>query len=946
MDYRLISFILLMSLATSVSAQVEELGFGESIDDFFGKISYGMTGRSCSNNPSDLDEYAHFRCGMGKYFFPDENTYSSRVGLDSRFYENATDSVIFNTAADSVYSMNKCQKDFYSKYFRDRDARSDLLNRSLASFNELKDKIIARKREVVRVNTPSASERVSLPCTTSTDCVQMHLALDNRVKEALERDTELSEIIAAIPMGNRPKMRNHILSIVNDDKLKPDEFYRGFDGIMRELQTEAKTSFDGINKYRVVQADGDHHFNVDPELRQSLISNGIVANILTEHGLEEYANSSNFMCRIDRRDEGMWVGAGVEVLGALATAYITGGTTGVATPSVLATMRTGSILRRLQNGAATSKQIAAGMSKSQTAKLLLYGAAVSGEAMMTYKDIDRTCFTPEYMTSISAQTCSAESQFYNVVAEANIAACTLSSAMGIALPVSMGGLRRLKVNRAREAARVSDDGVETPAIVVSGSRRRKRREPKRAAAAQEAVERLDRKKNRVIRDIEKRIELSDTDRLAIRAVLSEKATERLAKVLDEVGDEIQNKAQLNYVIDELSGLSVLTKEAQQEAVEALIKKLKRPTSTTFTGKLNDKFHELFTDKYTQKLMIYRHNKAKKILEATRENVRKENPSFTAEQVETHAIKISAAKRFRTRQLARACTDKNFRGNAVARQAGMTYAKVNVGFSIASAGVGFGAANWDALTTGDRKAEFATRLGYEVFMAATMTYIGSKISGNQTSGFVSKLKESYVKGAMMQTAENAAYATIMSFFMDDEGKAKAKLEELTQSETFEDDIQELVNYLESRPQLAQVVDQTGDTTNEILTSLFGQERAEQMTYDDLLALDQQMLEDPTVREQMMDHLEDYMFSQDEGENTSGARMIDKFLYDGPWNLHSIPRGLIVGLASYQAICRNLDRPALGIASLLALQGVNRFGAGYLYFEGRKNSKKNDEEEIEQ
>lgn len=214
----LLTFLLCLAITLPSVAVVEPLGFGESIDDFFGRASHFVTRRDCDIATSD--EYYMFRCNLSShgvsYKHADDGTFISRQG-DSydAFFQNVTDNIVFNTAAQSVYSMNKCQVDFFKLYQNSSEHKTELEDRVIATFNEIRKEVVDRKKEIVKYYAPTPMESMTLPCSTSADCAVQTMALDNRVDDKLEIDRRISELLSTVPMGNRHQMRNYLLSVVD-----------------------------------------------------------------------------------------------------------------------------------------------------------------------------------------------------------------------------------------------------------------------------------------------------------------------------------------------------------------------------------------------------------------------------------------------------------------------------------------------------------------------------------------------------------------------------------------------------------------------------------------------------------------------------------------------------------------------------------------------------------
>lgn len=421
---RLLAFLICLVLSLPAAAD-----WLEDIDRSLGGAWFGITGQSCAD--ASYGEYVSATC-LG-YFHPGYQSFrqyeGQRGGTD--FFEGVTDAVIFNAAANDVYQMNKCQKEFYELYQANGDERNDLDGRAWTQFGNVQRYIRESEQRMDSMARDAAFESGSTNCFTSSECAMDQAEVDKRYMDRLSPELERQNaLVNSIPMGNRPQMRRFLIDASKNASLTQAAFLAGYQQVMRELQAEANGAFAQIYS----KSDPDPNAPNDPnrrlfrvigdggaDLRRTLVSNGIVQSTIIKHHMERQLGPEA-MCRYRQTYE---VGPRVRVVGEIAATIL------IPYGAAALTARAG--LMAAEAGSAIVRGTALATRAFMPAVLFGTGASMG---LLSSNDIHQSCFPPEYMASKRFDGCNAEKQMYEVKVEANIAMCVLSAELNLVLPIA------------------------------------------------------------------------------------------------------------------------------------------------------------------------------------------------------------------------------------------------------------------------------------------------------------------------------------------------------------------------------------------------------------------------------------------------------------------------------------------------------------------------------
>jgi hypothetical protein len=213
------------------------------------------------------------------------------------------------------------------------------------------------------------------------------------------------------------------------------------------------------------------------------------------------------------------------------------------------------------------------------------------------------------------------------------------------------------------------------------------------------------------------------------------------------------------------------------------------------------------------------------------------------------------------------------------------------------------------------------------MAYLISKWGSKIATNQASTFGGKVASGYLLNFKISMIESTAYN---AFFSNDKEAAKKRIEEIASSPHFEEDIKKLEEYVANRSRIEDFVDASIDAYREVASALMGK-RVEDVTEAELKNIKQDAFKDPATMDRLMDVVSDQMYSEKMKGNTYGSQFVDRVAFESQWAIHSVPRGVIMGMLTYQAVCRNIDNPMKALMAFGAIQGTNKAASGLIYYE---------------
>lgn len=399
-----------------------------------------------------------------------------------------------------------------------------------------------------------------------------------------------------------------------------------------------------------------------------------------------------------------------------------------------------------------------------------------------------------------------------------------------------------------------------------------------------------------LQDLRDKYQLDPQHAALIGLRLKKSNADELAFVFKEVGEELKDNRKLQYVLDELSAIGALDEAGKTKAVNKLILSVKKWNPKGIKGRL----------------IAAREARFQKQALKARAQFKKRNPALPEGELNMLAQKEALRRRERTLHLARSCS--SFKANPDTVKAAKHFMGYNLLFSTGGTGVSYAWANRKNV----QEPDWAKRLGYEVVMAGVLSMIYGKIAKNNASTFTGKVVEGNAWGVATQSFDAGVYSM---FFSNDQDKALAHLEKLKKSPTFEADMANLNTFLQERDWAQKVTDGMGDA--------FG---SKDLGPQEIAALKPQDLQNPLVMERLMDSVEDQLYSEQLGGNTWGNKFMDRLAFDLEWNLMpmGVPRGVLVGILSYHAVCRNIDNPKMALLAFGAIQVINRAVVSTYYY----------------
>jgi hypothetical protein len=371
-----------------------------------------------------------------------------------------------------------------------------------------------------------------------------------------------------------------------------------------------------------------------------------------------------------------------------------------------------------------------------------------------------------------------------------------------------------------------------------------------------------------------------------------------------------NDDMLMLLLDKLTGLKRLSGKQHQKVLDKIIISLNKDKIGVIDNAI---------------LSLRRKSQQKSFDKAFR-NIKKQNPSMSSSNARTLANDIAVTKRIRKIEIKRSCASRNYNSSHV--KAGALYGSTSMALNTSSTTIFFAQAHWNEV----KNAKWAKKLGYEVFMSYITTKWGSKISKNPKSSIPGKIGSGYIVGQKIAGIETSIYA---SFFDGNLELAKEKLLVIQKSKDHEESLKELQVFVEKRTNVQKVVDIIEDSGKSILDSIVGREGVDDFLASEITAISKEDLNNPVVLEKLADHIEDMVYSESLDHDTTGSVMLDRILFDTEWNLSAVPRGVLLGMFSYYLTCTNIDNPLKAIALLGSVQGINKAGSTYYYYNKKES-----------
>ena len=402
-------------------------------------------------------------------------------------------------------------------------------------------------------------------------------------------------------------------------------------------------------------------------------------------------------------------------------------------------------------------------------------------------------------------------------------------------------------------------------------------------------------------------ELTANQQRVLRLRNSTHEQEDLVKIIMATDDMLTDPVKLEYVLDKISSAKKLGDAKHQQIVLEVIEDVKRWDPTSVQARIAQIRVDQFNRRTAESIS----------------RIKAKNPNFNLKEAERIARTEAYARRARALELKKACTANGV--NEVSVKAGTLYGAANLSLTVGATAVTYALANWNKV----KDEEWAKRLGYEVFMSYLISKWGSKIATNQASTVTGKIVSGYGMNLKTNLIESTVYST---FFSHDKEKALARIEEISKSESFDEDVAKLDDYIKNRSRIEEFADASGDAMRDVYHAMTGK-RVSEIRQEELQNLNPDALKDPIVIERLMDTVADQMYSEEVGGDTYGNRFLDRLVFDTKWGIHAVPRSIFVGMITYQAVCMNIDNPAKALGAFGIIQGANKVGSSLIYYHNK-------------
>lgn len=237
-----------------------------------------------------------------------------------------------------------------------------------------------------------------------------------------------------------------------------------------------------------------------------------------------------------------------------------------------------------------------------------------------------------------------------------------------------------------------------------------------------------------------------------------------------------------------------------------------------------------------------------------------------------------------------------------------------------------------------KAEWFSKLGYDIAITYIMTKINAKFvgaTGTQSMGV--KYLQGNVNLAMVGTLDAVVYSKLYGV---SEEEAVRRLEEIKNSPSAQKELKVLEAYIDKNNVADKFSDKMIEDYKTILDSPSKEEiigKAPYVIGDEVFTnLTPADLDKPEIKEKLVHAL---LRQLNSGENgpliSSGDKGADRWINDRIWNAAiGIPKGLIVGMGIYQVLCLGIDKPFASLGVVTGIQFINQFASGDAYYKFRK------------
>lgn len=326
----------------------------------------------------------------------------------------------FLETAARVNDFTVCQAQTFKSIFENSDELDQLLTNSYYEFERLES--ILRVMETRINNAEEDYDRHNIVTDPKFDNMSGNGEFIRNIKNQKRKvwkdlESLRSVLISRIPYGNRPEMREAIISLIqNHNQVSSQQFrinYLNTLGLLSSQARQSKSFFEGI------QVSGNNKLHrVDENLKKSLVQSGQMKNSLALMSMSTEIET-DIMCRMDARYKN-----GPKNRQIAEIPFYFAGAYGLGRLAAFASVK-----------AFGGLSSAIGMS----ARAALIGLDTYEIATLV-DEAAEACFRDEFVAHVQ-ESCSAQSELHITYQEASLAQCLTTSVLAAAPVAITGGLR-------------------------------------------------------------------------------------------------------------------------------------------------------------------------------------------------------------------------------------------------------------------------------------------------------------------------------------------------------------------------------------------------------------------------------------------------------------------------------------------------------------------------
>ena len=305
---------------------------------------------------------------------------------------------------------------------------------------------------------------------------------------------------------------------------------------------------------------------------------------------------------------------------------------------------------------------------------------------------------------------------------------------------------------------------------------------------------------------------------------------------------------------------------------------------------------------------------KRELKKTLKKLIRKNKGEDSYALRSQAKKIAHEKREVYQNLLQNCRARGKTGERV--YASGRFRKFGMSLTIASSVGGYVASNYEE----PKNLDWFKNIGFDLAMSVILKHIGNNIQLSPHTSGMKKVFDSLKVGATTDLANSYLYSKVLFPISEDE--MGAKLDELKQSPEMQKELDDLVKFLERDPEVKKFIDQLLKAKDDA-----GLEAA----------LGPEDLDDPYLRENLIEALAVKTYEEGAGDwIRTGDSGTDRYVFHRGWAAYSAPKGFLLGLWTYNILCRGANTPRLAFAKAFSIYVVDKIINSYLYYNLRKRA----------